>query len=176
MQSRLQPYFTGSSLTNYHPLPILDSSCSYSLVGSSTAVRSFRSDVLALKSWSRDCKWPINAAGRFLWLDALLTFHAVCKCMEKQMSSSSRTSGFSATPLPGMSAQDDSGTAHGHVDSGRVADLAVRPRAKRTPDFVPQKSRRLPPYYVLQHFVQMCAFIVNSSLHHYLVAIKLVSI
>ena len=92
------------------------------------------------------------------------------------MSSSSRTSGFSATPLPGMSAQDDSGTAHGHVDSGHVADLAVRPRAKRTPDFVPQKSRRLPPDYLLQHCVQMCAFIENSSLHHYLVAIKLVSI
>jgi len=82
---------------------------------------------LRLKSWSRDCELPINAAGRFSRLDALLTFHVVCKCKETQMSSSSRTSGFSATPLPGMSAQDASGTAHGHVDSGRVADLEVQP-------------------------------------------------
>jgi len=87
------------------------------------------------------------------------------------MSSSSYTSGFSATLLPGISAQDDSGTVHRHVDSGRVADLVVRPQAKRTPDFVPQKSHRLPPYYLSQHFVHMCAFIENSSLHHYLVAI-----
>lgn len=92
------------------------------------------------------------------------------------MSSSSRTSGFSATPLPGMSAQDYSGTAHGHVDSGCVSNLAVRPRAKRTLDFVPQKSRRLPLYYLLQLFWQMCAFFENSSLHHYLVAIKLITI